>query len=236
MVNPVRVPLWMAIAGLACCLALEAQASSVASIPGLFNTGIGAADTQDSHYALSKTAGAPAIYTYGYVTQNSGGYLPNVWLANSSVSKWLTPTQDQDQSFDPSRDGVYHWVLSFDLAGYRPDTASLTGRWAADNTGVVLLNGHQLGSSSGFSSWATFSATGSLFVAGINTLDFVVTNKAQSSNNPTGLRVEFTSSSALPVPLPPASLLFASLLTGVGSVAGIRGRRRRLRVPHPTTV
>jgi hypothetical protein len=188
------------------------QASSIA---GLYNTGVGfSADTQDKHYGLSSTT--DTVGSNGYVTEDnvwpvsSGG----PWLANTSTSQWLTPTNDQGQSFDPSSPGTYEWTLTFDLSGYDPTTASLQGQFATDNTGVVELNGTEIGTASGFASWATFTAlAGSgLFQAGINTLTFVVTNLAQNGGNPTGLRVEFLSSSIAGVPLPAALWLFGSAL------------------------
>jgi hypothetical protein len=53
---------------------------------------------------------------------------------------------------------------------------------------VVNLNGVQLASIAGFGSPTNFSLSSS-FVAGVNTLDFIVTNGG-SSASPTGLRVE----------------------------------------------
>ena len=49
----------------------------------------------------------------------------------------------------------------------------------------------------GFESWHGLTLTES-FVTGINTLEFVVSN-GESSANPSGLRVKFTSARALPV-------------------------------------
>jgi hypothetical protein len=60
----------------------------------------------------------------------------------------------------------------------------------------------------------------------MNTLDFIVTNRAGSSGNPTGVRVEFLESyavAAAPVPEPSSYALILAGLAVVGSIA-----RRRL--------
>ena len=72
------------------------------------------------------------------------------------------------------------------------------------------------------SGWSGFSAT-SGFHAGVNTLDFVVTNFAQNGGNPAGLRVEFDSSSVTAVPEPET---YAMLLGGL-AVLGLVKRRRK---------
>jgi hypothetical protein len=205
---------------LACVFNLSLTAGvQASSIAGLYNTGFGfSADTQDTHYALSVTGGdTNGLGSNGYVTEDnvwpvsSGG----PWLANTATSQWLTPTDNQAESFDPSVNGVYDWTLTFDLTGYDPTTASLSGQFATDNTGVVYLNDNAIGTASGFTSWATFSAVaGQYFHTGINTLTFVVTNLARNGGNPTGLRVEFLSSSIAAVPLPAALWLFGSALVG----------------------
>ncbi|WP_157844942.1 VPLPA-CTERM sorting domain-containing protein [Methylocucumis oryzae] len=81
---------------------------------------------------------------------------------------------------------------------------------------MAYLNGVQIGTASGFTSWYSFSATGSLFKAGINTLQFIVTNYKLSGGNPTGIRAEFTSSNVNPVPVPAAIWLFGSSLLALG--------------------
>lgn len=190
-----------------------------ASINGLVNTGVGASGTGDTNYSLSNDnkVSVPVI-----TVNNVWPITP--WLENSSASKWITPTANQAQSFDPSANGTYTYSLSFNLTGYDASSAALAGRFAADNTAVVLLNGTQIGSSNGFTSWSSFGTTaGNGFVAGNNTLQFVVTNWAQNGGNPTGLRVEFTSSNVAAVPEPET---YAMMLAGLGLV-GVIARRRK---------
>ncbi|HRE18463.1 MAG TPA: PEP-CTERM sorting domain-containing protein [Rhodocyclaceae bacterium] len=191
-------------------------------ISGLVNTGTGFANNaQDTNYALSVLSGATVAGAYGYVADNIGWPDGSPWIASSPDSKWLTPTTDEAQSFDPSSNGVYRWRLTFDLTGYDSSATFFSGRWAADNRGQAFLNGNLIGSASGFDSWSGFSASTG-FLAGINTLDFVVTNLAQSSGNPTGIRVEFIRSDAAVAIPEPGTLALAGL-----ALAGIALRRRK---------
>jgi len=204
----------------AAVLAVSAFASAhAASITGLVNTGVGANGAADSNYKLTHNA----VVSTPIITLNSVWPI-GPWLANNSDSKWITPTANQAQSFDPSSNGTYTYSLSFNLSGYDASTAALTGRVSADNNAVVLLNGTQIGSVSDFKTWGSFgSSNGAGFLTGNNTLEFVVTNLKQSTGNPTGLRVEFLSSNVTPVPEPET---YAMLLAGLGMV-GLIARRRK---------
>lgn len=211
---------------IAAALAVATFASvhaSAATITGLVNTGTGASGTQDTNYALTANSSDTTITNgYGYVT--SGSDFPfGYWMANSSVSKWITPTATQGQTFDASANGTYTYELKFSLAGDNAATAAFAGQFAADNSAVVTLNGKTIGTSNGFTGWSSFASSGASFNSGLNTLDFTVTNWAQTSGNPTGLRVEFTSSSVAAVPEPET---YAMLLAGLGLV-GFMARRRK---------
>ena len=104
----------------------------------------------------------------------------------------------------------------------------LAGRWSTDNNGLdILINGTSTGQTTAFDSflrYTLFSVTTG-FVAGVNSLDFVV-NNGTGSANPTGLRVEFTTAQATRIP-EPGSLL----LVGLGLVAAgvLRGRATGVR-------
>ncbi len=195
-------------------------------IDDLYNTGEGfAAGQTDTRYAFS-TLGGTATGTGGHGVVTTGTGFPfGPWLANTGDSKWLTPSANAAQSYDPSTAGQYKWTLTFDLTGKDTASAYLAGRWAADNNGSVALNGVTISSGSGFTSWSAFSADDG-FVAGLNTLDFIVTNLPGASGNPTGVRVEFLESYAIaaaPVPEPASGALILAGLVLVGSVA-----RRRM--------
>lgn len=201
---------------IAVVLAASAFVSAhAASITGLVNTGTFASGSIDTNYALNGTGS-------GYVTQDNI-WPVGAWIANTTTSKWITPLENQGASLDPVVDGTYTWSLSFNLAGFDATTASFSGKFAADNSAVVKLNGVLIGSANSFASYSNFSAA-SGFNSGLNTLDFVVTNDAQNSGNPTGLRVEFTASNVTAVPEPET---YAMLLAGLGLMGAISRRRAK---------
>ena len=200
----------------AAVLAISSMVSAHAdTITGLVNTGTSASGTADTNYVLNGN-------TTGYVTQDNVWPI-GPWLANSATSKWITPSQNQAQSFDATANGTYIWTLSFDLSGYNPATASFSGRFAADNSATVSLNGTQIGTSAGFGSFSSFAAS-SGFVSGLNTLSFVVTNLKQNGGNPTGLRAEFLASSVTAVPEPET---YAMLLAGLALMGAVARRRKQ---------
>ena len=144
----------------------------------------------------------------------------NDYIGDNSSSAWIGP--DNSDVLDGPV-GAYVYRTTFNLMGFDPSTATITGGWSSDNAGVsIFLNGVDTGNpptnfiqfAMGF---APFSITGS-FVPGINTLDFTVNN----GGGPTALRVEMTGT-AVPVPVPGAVVL-----AGMGlGFAGWRLRRHR---------
>ena len=157
------------------------------------------------------------------------------WLANSATSQWITPAPPAPGNEIP---GFYTYRMTFDLTGFQPGTATLTFRAAADDLlSNVLINNTSTGVSFiGFGEWHPTLAPGSYtissnFVAGVNTLDFIVENMTgvpAIGNSPTGLRVEILSAEAdeVEVVVPePASLGLMGL--GLIGLATFRIRRRK---------
>ncbi|MTV36175.1 PEP-CTERM sorting domain-containing protein [Duganella radicis] len=203
----------------AAALALASLSAAHAdTITGLYNTGLGQSGSADAHYSLSSAVSSTPIITYDSVWPVDG-----TWLNNTGVSRWITPTASQAASLDAAADGIYTYSLSFDLSGYNAASAVFAGRVAADNAVAVKLNGAEIGSAVGFQSWYDFGAN-SGFVAGVNTLEFVVTNYRLGAGNPTGLRVEFDSSSVTAVPEPET---YAMLLGGLALVGAVARRRKQ---------
>lgn len=161
----------------------------------LFNTGVDAngvtvADgAVDQHYELI-TSADPNFPGPDARVVNSTGYPMGSWILNDANSKWIAPRSDAGQS---NASGVYVYETTFTLpAGMT--AASINGRWLTDNSAELRLNGVPTGDTkpvNGFSLWTNFSIT-SGFVAGLNTLEFVVTAvpSSQGFDFPTGLRVE----------------------------------------------
>lgn len=232
------------LAAVAAAIAAAAPASAknvTSAIAGLYNTGVDAANVSvvgvgdpDLHWTLG---GGTA-----YVSGQNGVYPIGAWLAEDSTSRWLTPSPVAGATFDPTTDGTYRYNLSFSLSGYKHRSAVILGRFSADDETLVMLNGRTInGSVAGFTSWTDFDSIGGKFRPGVNNLTFVVSNFAQASSNPTGLRVELSGTAKLrgaprvPEPESWAPLLsapgvpepqaWALLIIGFGFV-GIAARRK----------
>ncbi len=119
-------------------------------------------------------------------------YVPNFingwWLPNSTSSQWVGPSPN----YVYSPPGVYFYTSRFFLCS--TNQASITGRWAGDDAGRIVLNNvptaNVLPVGWAFTNWTPVSIT-SGFVPGWNTLTFAITNAGYS---PTGLRTEITGS------------------------------------------
>lgn len=213
------------LAVLALLAAWQGSAHAVA-VPGLFNTGVNdsgvvlVGGAVDPHYTLITSAdpaypGPNAIVT----AVTAGGY----WVANNSVSKWTAPAADENYpalgTAHPA--GTYTYRLSFDLTGIDPKTVSISGQWGVDNAGEIQLNGASTGNSTtNYNPLVGFTiSTG--FVAGVNHLDFVITNYPSGGSNPTAVRVNGISGTGVAT-------------TGVGD-SGIRSTIQ-LSAPHPNPV
>jgi len=192
-------------------------------IPGLFNTGVDnanaplAGSSVDPHYTLIASAD-PAFPGPGAIVASA---IPaTYWFANSATSKWIAPAADENYPAlgTPHPGGDYTYRLSFDLTGIDFSTASITGTWGVDNSGAIRLNGAATGiGSPSYNPLIPFTI-GSGFHAGINDLDFIVTNQAASGSNPTGLRVDGLSGSGTAT---------------VGVTPGLLGGTLELSPPYP---
>lgn len=212
---------FLAAAVAAATFAVPANATVIST---LFNTGVDSSKVSvvgvgvvDRYWRLAENEG-PA-----YVSGQNGVFpVATNWLAEDSVSRWITPTPLAGDTLNPTSDGTYNYSLAFSLAGLRAGQASLKWRFSADNEVLgITLNGTPIsGSGGGFTSWTAFSAA-SGFLAGINTLTFRVSNFGQADGNPSGLRVELSGTDSVPEP---AS--WALMIIGFGMV-GIAARRRK---------
>ena len=195
-----------ATAGLLACV-MSAASAGAATIPGLFNTGVDATGT-----VLGDGAGDPhyTIDGFGAALVINETSVPSLWLDNDTTSRWIW----QEATGLPTN-VTRTFTTSFDLTGFDPSTASITGRWAVDNFGDdILINGVSTGQTMvGFASFSNFSIT-SGFVDGLNTISFV----ARDVGGISGFRAEFLSATADPevnvIPVPAALPL---MLTALGS-------------------
>lgn len=199
------------------------SASAQTAIPGLFDTGVNnsgdllGAGAVDPHYALVDSPGG----AYG-PSAFAASPIPASWIANSSESRWIAPTVNQGVFSATTPAGNYFYRLSFDLTGLDPATASISGNWATDNSGQIFINGLPTANLSGSLSTFTAFSVAAGFSAGVNHLDFLVTNAPHVGANPTGLRVEDISGMAMAIPEPET---YALLLAGLG-LLGFAARRR----------
>jgi hypothetical protein len=124
------------------------------------------------------------------------------WLGDSAVSAWISPTPSTSAASDGTGTANYRYETKFDLTGFNPATARVSGRWATDNNGTgILINGTSTGqvNTNQFSSWTPFQITNG-FIAGTNRLTFIVNNGSPggvAGNDPTGLRAEVWATASL---------------------------------------
>jgi hypothetical protein len=173
---------------------------SAAPIPKLYSTGVkddgtplGNA-TKDPHYTLVESADTafpgPDLFTL------TPGFPVGPWLAEGPSSRWIAPRPQQGIG---NNEGQYIIRTTFDLTGFDPNKAKITGKWAVDNSGAdIVINGISTGlaNNAGFGGFTDFTIeTG--FIEGVNTIEFVVIN-APSGINPTGFRAELRGTVELP--------------------------------------
>ena len=203
--------------------------AAAASIGGLVNTGAGqTTGSIDTNYKYTATGNAAGLSGFGVVSNGNADPFPS-WLPNTTSSSWLIPGADQNTNYSPTGNSTFTWTLNFDLTGYDASSASFSGHWAADNNGVLLLNGVAISTISGqrgYAEWTSFSAS-SGFLAGNNTLQFIVTDTVDAQYNFTGVRAEFLSSNvnAAIAPAVPEPHTYALMLAGLGALAFVARRR-----------
>ena len=187
-----------------------ARLSLLETITSLRNTGIDASGAPQPAGAISLfwtfEVNSDSESTDVIVANEGWPIQAGVWLVNTATSKWVGPRAtvgDADLAA-----GLYTYRTSFDLTGRDVDTVLIVGRWAVDDGVVgVYLNGAQVSVPLGgaFTAWTSFtlSSDNTTFLAGVNTLDFEINNGAAG---PSGLRVEFTQTSARTLPGVPAGV------------------------------
>jgi hypothetical protein len=152
----------------------------------LFNTGLAADGTLlpgssvDPHYALISSADSSFPGPAAIVANP----IPSPFWFNDSNSQYVAPEANQNFSVCCSA-GDYRYRTTFDLTGLDPSSATITGQWRSDDNGLILINGVSTDLTAPSNTTMSFTLS-SGFIAGINTLDFLVTN----TSGPSGLRVD----------------------------------------------
>lgn len=185
------------------------------TIPGLFATGVDNAGrlfapaSVDPHYRLIAVP-APDTAGAAYAVINNGFPFDGHWIANGPASQWIAPHANENDFNGGVTEpvGTYTYETTFDLTELDPAAAHITGQVSADNTVVqVLLNGKDVGNASAngeqYRGFAPLDIHGG-FVAGVNRLDFVVTNlplaDPKNAHNPSAFRAELAGTAAVAVP------------------------------------
>jgi hypothetical protein len=200
-------------------IALVGASANAATIPGLFNTGTDASNVAlaggngviDPHYLIASST-SPGFAGQQAVTFQC------CYIADDADSRWVSLSANGSPGSN-----VTIYRLSFSLAGLDPTTASISGSGGSDNAGRIFLNGVDTGIDiNGFSALVPF-VLNSGFVAGINTLDFQVSDFGA----PTAFRVDDLTGTARLVSGIPEPAAWAMLIAGFGLV-GAASRRRAL--------
>ncbi|MCA9217145.1 MAG: PEP-CTERM sorting domain-containing protein [Planctomycetales bacterium] len=141
------------------------------------------------------------------LTVPNDGYPIPPWFANNNRSRWISPPDVLDGHDAMGEPGIYVYETKFNLEGKDIDNAAIVLARGTDDAGpTVLLNGVEIpaGASRGFGerSWMSINSAsareaGADFVAGENTLAFVVENGGEDVN-PTGLRIDNVHARAAP--------------------------------------
>ena len=198
-------------------IALIGASANAATITGLFNTGtdsnnvalVGGNGVTDPHYSIFSST-SPGFAGQQAVTFQC------CYVANDADSRWISLSANGSPGSNVT---VYR--LSFSLAGLDPTTASISGSGGSDNAGRIFLNGVDTGIDiNGFSALVPF-VLNSGFVAGINTLDFQVSDFGA----PTAFRLDDLAGTATPVSAIPEPAAWAMLIAGFGLIGGAARRR-----------
>jgi hypothetical protein len=150
----------------------------------VWSTGQASVGSADPNYSLVDGLVRP-LTAYVVDLQDS----PPSW----SAGRWIAPSPQIERAAA----GTYRYKTSFDVTGYDPNSVVIFGSWDADDSAVVLLNGSVVGTLNKVNLYDSgILLLNSGFRAGLNQLEFVVTNATAS---PTGLTVNIQSVTANPL-------------------------------------
>jgi hypothetical protein len=210
-------------------LGLSASANAVI-ISGVYNTGLGAngsalaaGDGQtDAHYIVVSSDAPGVIVGSSALTYYNGAY-----LQDGPLSRIVNALGDGTGTAGTTTT----FATTFSLAGFDSMNATLSGQALFDNFGEVFLNGNQVGGTiTGFGSLSSFGTNSNFFVAGLNTLSFVLHNEG----GPEAFQVAGLTVTAAPLAgAVPEPASWALMLVGFGMTgAAVRRRSRAMTVAN----
>lgn len=219
----------------AAALLLFGAAPGASAAPlALFATGVTASGTPlpggalDPHWTIVSGPGVTAPQPATVLANQH----PNRNYVETADSKWISTTVGGLGTSNTT----FVYELLFDLGGYDPETAGISGRWGVDNLGSVWLNGapaQGLGvlTLADDDDWQNFNTLQEFsimagFVPGVNSLRFTVSDV----QNPSGLNVSGLAGFADITSLPESSTLALSLaaLAMLTATTWRRAPRRRV--------
>ena len=160
---------------LAGALLTIAGAANAIVIPGVYNTGLGVGGTAlaagdgqvDANYVIVATNTGAAIGNHALTYYNPA------YLQDGPRSRIVNLTGDGSGN----NGDVSTFETTFSLAGFDATNATISGQALFDNFGTISLNGNQIGGTiTGYNTLSPFGTNANFFVAGLNHLDFTLTN------------------------------------------------------------
>ena len=208
---------------LAGALLTIAGAANAIVIPGVYNTGLGVGGTAlaagdgkvDANYVIVSTNTTTAVGNHALTYYNTA------YLQDGPLSRIVNLTGDGSGN---SGD-VTTFETTFSLVGFDATNATLSGQALFDNVGTISLNGNAIGGTiTGFNSLSPFGTNANFFVAGLNHLDFTLTN----AGGPQAFQVAGLTVTAarLPVGVVPEPTSWMLMVAGFGLV-GFAARSRK---------
>jgi hypothetical protein len=206
-----------------CLIALTSASASIISISGTGQNVSGGLD--NSYRIILDSTGEITAPAQAFVVTS----LPGPWATPIPGTIWIGPAANQASENPGSSSDTYQ--TNFSLAGLDPSTAILDFTMMVDNGVTVTLNGATV-YTNGNASSALFTApfAGSItsgFIAGTNTLDFIVAN----AFGPTGIDISIngTASPLSTTTAPEPGTWALVLVSGAAAIACTWFRRRERR-------